>query len=88
MKKENHQWRRDIEYFLWKIGYGNIWLSPEKLSKARLKLSLTHSLLKMPGGTYLGYSRHLYRMSICCSFMIYAVCDFVCPNFHLKMRLE
>ena len=30
---------------------------------------LFHSLLKMPGGTYLGYSRHLYRMSICCSFM-------------------
>ena len=32
-------------------------------------IMLTHSLLKMPGGTYLGYSRHLYRMSICCSFM-------------------
>ena len=29
---------------------------------------LTHSLLKMPGGTYLGYSRPIYRMSICCSF--------------------
>ena len=44
MKKENHQWRRDIEYFLWKIGYGNIWLSPEKLSKDRLKLSLKRRL--------------------------------------------
>ena len=44
MKKENHQWRRDIEYFLWKIGYGNIWLSPEKLSKDRLKLSLQRRL--------------------------------------------
>ena len=31
--------------------------------------SQTHSILKMPGGTYLGYFRHLYRMSICCSFM-------------------
>ena len=30
---------------------------------------LTHSILKMPGGTYLGYFRHLYRMPICCSFM-------------------
>ena len=44
MKKENHQWRRDIKYFLWKIGYGNIWLSPEKLSKDRLKLSLKRRL--------------------------------------------
>ena len=33
--------------------------------------TLTHSILKMPGGTYLGYSRHLYRMTICCSFMKY-----------------
>ena len=31
--------------------------------------ALTHSILKMPGGTYLGYSRHLDTMSICCSFM-------------------
>ena len=44
MKKENHQWRRDIECFLWKIGYGNIWLSPEKLSKDRLKLSFKRRL--------------------------------------------
>ena len=38
MKKENHQWRRDMEYFPWKIGYRNIWLNPEKWSKNRLKL--------------------------------------------------
>ena len=61
---------------------------------------LFHSLLKMPGGTYLGYSRHLYRMSICClhklffagmisgHLLTFPVGDFVFPNFQLKMRLD
>ena len=55
MKKENHQWRRDSEYFLWKIGYGNIWLSPEKLSKDRLKLSLKRNAISFNYDTELIY---------------------------------
>ena len=41
---KNHQWRRHIEYFLWIIGYRNIRLIPEKLSKDRLKLCLKRRL--------------------------------------------
>ena len=44
MKRENHQWRKDVEYLSWEIDYRNIWLNPEKWSKNRLKLSIKRRL--------------------------------------------
>ena len=37
MKSENHQWLKDIQYLLCKVGCKNIWLDPYTWSKNSLK---------------------------------------------------
>ena len=39
MKKENHQWVKNIEYYLWKIGYRNVCENLVGWKKPSFKLS-------------------------------------------------
>ena len=47
IKKENHQWLKNIEYYLWKIGYRNVWENPNEWNKTSFKLSMARRLKDM-----------------------------------------
>ena len=44
IKKENHQWLKNIEYYLWKIGYRNVWEDPNGWKKTSFKLAIARRL--------------------------------------------
>ena len=47
IKKENHQWLKNIEYYLWKIGYRNVWENPNGWEKTFFKLAIARRLKDM-----------------------------------------
>ena len=54
IKKENHQWLKNIEYYLWKIGYRNVWENPKGWKKTSFKLAIARRLKDM-------YTQHFHN---------------------------